>query len=150
MRKQYLKKITLVFILFFSFNSFLTAQLKTLSNGSQIDEKLVGVWTGSEIDKQIKGVSKEWEMTRNEDGTFVLDFTFTKDGETHHSEETGKWWIENGRFYEYHNGSDQTDIYEYKKMGRTKVKFKSKSMSTDMNTDSYEFIDTRKITPSKK
>lgn len=145
-----LKKITFVFLCILGLNSFLNAQLKTLSNGKQIDEKLVGVWVGSENDKQIDGVSKEWEMTRNEDGTFILDFTFTQNGKSQNTQETGDWWIENGKFHEYHAGSDLTDTYEYKPMGTTRVKFKSINMSMEMNTDSYEFIDTRKITPTRK
>lgn len=150
MKKINLNKITFVFLFIFCANSFLNAQLKTISNGKQIDEKLVGVWFGSETDKQIKGVSKKWEMTRNADGTFIIDFEFTQNGHTQNTQETGNWWIENGKFYEYHDYSNETDVYEYKPMGKTRVKFKSTKMSMDMNAAAYEFIDTRKVTPSRK
>lgn len=143
-----MKKLVLVLTLIVA--TTINAQLKTISNGKQIDEKLVGVWFGSENDKQIAGVSKKWEMTRNADGTFKLDFEFTQNGQTQNTQEKGDWWIENGKFYEYHSDSDLTDVYEYKPMGKTRVKFKATKMNVDMNADTYEFIDTRKVTPSRK
>lgn len=149
MKKINLKKITFVFLFIFCANSFMIAQLKTISNGKQIDEKLVGIWVGSEKDKQIEGVSKSWEMTRNVDGTFVLDFQFTQNGNTQNTQETGNWWVENGKFYEYHAESDLTDIYVYKPMGTKRVKFKAAKMNVDMNADTYEFIDTRKVSPPR-
>ena len=54
-----------------------STQMTTLENGKKIDNRLVGVWSGSEKDQQIDGVSKKWDMTRNADGTFILDFVFT-------------------------------------------------------------------------
>ena len=150
MKKINLNKITFVFLFIFCANSFMNAQLKSISNGKQIDEKLVGIWVGSETDKQIEGVSKSWEMTRNADGTFILDFEFTQNGNTQKTQETGNWWVENGKFYEYHFESDLTDIYEYKPMGSKRVKFRAAKMNVDMNAPIYEFIDTRKETTSRK
>lgn len=150
MKKLNLVRMTGVFLLIFCTNSLINAQLKNISNGKQIDEKLVGVWFGSETDKQTEGVSKKWEMTRNDDGTFILDFEFIQNGKTQNTQETGDWWIENGQFYESHSGSDLTDVYDYKPLGTTRVKFKATKMNVDMNADTYEFIDTRKTTPSRK
>ncbi|WP_379965504.1 hypothetical protein [Epilithonimonas sp. UC225_85] len=118
--------------------------ISTLSNGKQIDSRLAGEWTGSETDNQIEGMKKEWVMTRNNDGTFVLDFTFTKDGETNKTIETGNWWIQDGKFYEAHSESGLTDIYTYQVLDKNQIKFKSVNISIGMNKESYEFIDTRK------
>lgn len=115
-----------------------------LDNGKKIDSRLVGTWIGSEKDKQIEGAEKSWEMVRKSDGTFVLDFQFTVNGRTRKHIETGNWWIEKGKFHEFHNESEKTDIYKYEVLDANKVKFKSEFISVEMNTESYEFIDTRK------
>jgi len=124
-------------------------QLTKLSNGKQIDKRLTGEWAGSEIDNQIEGMQKDWLMTRKNDGTFVLDFTFKKDNEEHNSTETGNWWIEDGKFYEAHSESGLTDIYTYQVLDKNRIKFKSYNISIDMNKEAYEFIDTRKILDKK-
>lgn len=126
-----------------------STQMLTLSNGKQIDKRLVGNWTGSESEQQIDGVNKSWEMIRSEDGSFILDFTFTQFGKTQNSKETGNWWIENGKFNEFHNESGKTDIYKYEILNKNQIKFISESISVDMNSDSYEFVDTRKATKTK-
>lgn len=120
------------------------SKASTLPNGKQIDPRLAGVWAGSEADKQMEGMTKEWVMTRNTDGTFVLDFTFTQDGNTNKNVETGTWWIHDGKFYEAHSESGMTDIYTYDVLANDHIKFKAVHNSMDMNTESYEFIDTRK------
>ncbi len=121
-----------------------TSYLKKLDDGNEIDTRLVGVWYGSEKDKQIEGVEKKWEMKRNNDGTFELFFSFTQNGETFHQKETGNWWIKDGKFFEAHEESGMTDVYTYKILNEDQIQFKSKSISTEMNTDSYEFVDNRK------
>lgn len=121
-----------------------TSQMVSVSDGKQIDRRLVGLWTGSEKDQQIEGVTKSWEMDRRIDGTFELDFQYTMNGDTQFSTETGNWWVEDGKFYEKHNESGNTDVYSYTVLNKNQVKFSSEDISTEMNTDSYEFIDTRK------
>ena len=121
-----------------------TTQLTKLPTGKKIDSRLVGEWTGAEKDKQIEGVQKSWEMNRRADGTFTLDFKFTQDGETQQTEEIGEWWIADGKFYEFHQGSGETNTYEYTVLNEDQVKFKSLKMSQDMSRESYEFIDKRK------
>ncbi|MGZ5196644.1 MAG: lipocalin family protein [Kaistella sp.] len=121
-----------------------TTQLKTLEKGREIDNRLVGVWSGSEKDQQIDGIEKKWDMTRNADGTFVLDFVFTQNGRSQETQETGNWWVEGNKFYEFHEESGKTDIYTYSVLSENQIKFKSQSISVGMNNDSYEFIDTRK------
>lgn len=121
-----------------------SSQMISLANGRQIDSRLTGIWTGSEKDQQIEGAEKSWEMTRNSDGTFILDFNYKQDGETQNFVEKGNWWIEDGKFYEFHQGSEKTDVYKYKVIDKNHIKFIAESISIDMNTDHYEFIDTRK------
>ena len=121
-----------------------SSKLTTLSNGKKIDNQLVGVWTGSEKDQQSQGTTKYWTMTREADGTFELDFTYVEDGEKSGFIEQGKWWIEGGKFHEYHNNTQMTDIYTYKVLNEKQVKFKSVKISIDMEKTDYEFIDTRK------
>ncbi len=67
--------------------------MTTLPNGKQVDKRFVGTWTGSENGQQIDGMSKSWEMKRFEDGTFILDFTYTQFGESKNLQETGNWWL---------------------------------------------------------
>lgn len=121
-----------------------STQMTTLENGKKIDNRLVGVWSGSEKDQQIDGVEKKWDMTRNGDGTFILDFVFTQNGRTQETQETGNWWIEGNKFYEYHEESGKTDVYTYSVLNENQIKFKSQSISVGMNNDSYEFTDTRR------
>lgn len=134
-----------IFLLLLAFLAMsCTNQVKTLENGKKIDNRLVGVWSGSEKDQQIEGVEKKWEMTRNADGTFILDFVFTQNGRTQETQETGNWWIEGNKFYEFHEESGKTDVYTYSVLNENQVKFKSQSISISMSNDSYEFVDTRK------
>ncbi len=114
--------------------------LKKISTGKSIDTRLIGVWYGSEIDKQIEGVEKKWEMTRREDGTFTLNFTFTQNGKPKNTIETGHWWIQDGEFHEYHDFSGNTDVYKYKILNIDQIKFIAKNMSIEMAAESYEFM----------
>lgn len=140
--------ITCFSILFLSLGS-MKAQLKSLSNGKQIDKRLTGEWAGSESDNQLEGMQKSWVMTRKNDGTFMLDFTFRKDGQEHNSIETGNWWIQDGKFYEAHKESGMTDIYTYQILDKNRIKFSSVDISIEMNKEAYEFIDTRKTSEKK-
>jgi len=140
-----MKLITLLQLAFVGLLLMSCSALTTVSNGKQIDKRLVGTWEGSEKNEQMEGMTKEWIMTRSSDGTFVLDFTFYQDGERHKNVETGNWWVQDGKFYESHTESGMTDTYTYQVLDKDHIKFKSDMMSMEMNKDSYEFIDTRKI-----
>lgn len=136
--KTLLLTITLTFALSCS------NKLITLENGKKIDQRLIGTWIGSEKDKQIEGAEKSWEMIRKIDGTFVLDFKLNDAGEIIEFTETGNWWVENGKFYEYHDDSGKTDIYDYIVLDENRIKFISILINVEMNSENYEFIDTRK------
>ena len=122
-----------------------TSYITKGANGEDVDTRLAGEWAGSEKDQQDKGMSKEWVMQRNQDGTFVLHFTVIQNGgESRTHDEAGNWWILDGKYYEFHEDSGETDVYTYKVLNKDKIKFSSIHMSMDMNNEGYEFIDTRK------
>jgi len=120
-----------------------TSKSIMLSNGKKIDSRLIGVWKGSETGKQVANLTKEWEMERNSDGTFTLKFKTISDGIIDEFEETGKWWIEGKKFYEYHSDSDKTDIYKYTILNNEQVKFKMTNTEVDFAEANYTFIDTK-------
>ncbi|WP_396164848.1 hypothetical protein [Flavobacterium sp.] len=105
-----------------------------------IDPKLVGCWKGSEVGQQKKGVSKYWISCRFENGTStVLFITINKNGEVIQETENGKWWVENGKYYEFHTVSGMTDIYEYETIENS-VNFRAIELMGKKNPD-YSFFD---------
>lgn len=112
-------------------------------NGKVIDKRLVGVWKGNESGNLIEGMSSQWIMTRNLDGTFILAYKAELDGEIIEGTENGNWWIEDGLFYEYHDVSGGIDIYNYEVLNRKQIRFKAKEMAIDVVNKDYEFIDTK-------
>lgn len=105
-----------------------------------IDPKLVGCWKGSEVGQQKKSVSKYWISCRFENGTStVLFITINKNGEVIQETENGKWWVENGKYYEFHTVSGMTDIYEYETIENS-VNFRAIELMGKKNPD-YSFFD---------
>jgi flagellar biosynthesis regulator FlbT len=133
--RQTLFIITLVLITNFGFSQ----ETNNIQNKS-IDPKLVGCWKGSEVGQQKKGVSKYWISCRFENGTStVLFITINKNGEVIQETENGKWWVENGKYYEFHTVSGMTDIYEYETIENS-VNFKAIELMGKKNPD-YSFFD---------
>lgn len=132
---------------------FLTScgsHLMHVAQDKQIDKRLVGTWGGIEKDEQMEGMEKQWEMQRNDDGTFVLDFSFTRNGITNNAIEKGTWWVENGKFYEFHEYSGKTDTYRYEVLDKNRIKFVAEKIEIEMVNEDYTFIDTRKKTKIKE
>ncbi len=103
-----MKKIIFILTLLIVSSSFSQETTKTF------DPKLVGCWKGSEIDQQQKGMTKYWVACRFEDGKSTLLFiAINKNGKIIQNTENGKWWTENGKFYELHNYDGVTDVYDY-------------------------------------
>lgn len=124
--------------------------LKVAESGKTIDKRLVGIWEGSEADAQIEGMTKEWKMTRNPNGSFILEFVIKMFGQTEETNEEGRWWVEDGLFYEFHTESGLTDIYNYKILNENEVQFTAKRVSFLAEGVKYEFIDTKTgVIPSK-
>ena len=110
------------------------------------DPKLIGSWKGEEKDKQYEGVEKHWVQHRFEDGTYLILFTavYHKTGKVKSFAEKGKWWIEDGKFYEQHSGGDLPEVYTYSFIDDDHVKFKiDNSGSLEYDDPNYEFIDIR-------
>ncbi|MBP4137858.1 MULTISPECIES: hypothetical protein [Flavobacterium] len=106
------------------------------------DTKLVGIWKGFEKDAQIEGVEKHWIQQRFADGTYMIMFTAKEDCEVQTFTEKGKWWTEDGKFYEASESSKDIDVYKYEVKGEESVEFKSiKLLGKDNNT--YTFSDYR-------
>lgn len=106
----------------------------------EFDKQLIGTWKGFEKDQQIDGVEKHWIMERSKDGTFLLMFTKIENCEVETSTEKGKWWTEKGKFYEWHEESNKTDVYTYQVTDGLMFKFKSQTLLGEQ-TQSYEFTD---------
>lgn len=104
------------------------------------DAKLVGIWKGFEKDAQIEGVEKHWIQQRFADGTYVIMFTAKEDCEVQTFTEKGKWWTEDGKFYEVASSTKDIDVYNYKVNGEESVEFKSIKL-IGKNNDTYIFSD---------
>jgi hypothetical protein len=127
-----LKIITLVAfsILIFSFSI----------DKKEQDANLVGIWKGFEKDGQIDGIEKHWIQQRYADGNYVIMFTAKENCQIETFTEKGKWWTEDGKFYESVEGTNDIDIYNYEIKNDEVVEFKSiKLLGKEDNT--YVFSD---------
>lgn len=126
-------------IIIASFTTFGFSQ-ETKTEMKTYDPKLVGCWKGSEIGQQKKGLKKYWVACRLADGTSMLLFVaIDKNGEVIQETENGKWWTENGKFYELHDFDGVTDIYKYEATEEG-VNFQSIEMMGKVDS-SYKFTD---------
>ena len=77
------------------------------------DVKLIGVWKGEYTEEG--GTIKSWTQTRNADGTYMIEFSFTEPDDTVKSfTESGRWWVQNALFYEIAlPDMAQPDKYKY-------------------------------------
>lgn len=130
-----------VFILMATFVTSLSFSQETQkAKMKTFDSKLVGCWKGSEIDQQQKGLKKYWVSCRFENGTSTLLFVaIDKNGKVIQETENGKWWVENGRYYELHNYDGVTDIYDYEVIDNS-IKFTAVEVMGDKNSK-YAFFD---------
>lgn len=134
-----MKKTLLILTLSLIINLGFSQETEIIENKS-FDPKLVGCWKGSEVGQQRKGLSKYWVSCRFENGTSTLLFvTIDNDGEVDQETENGKWWVENGKYYEFHTVSGITDIYEYEIMGNS-VLFNAIEIMGKKNPN-YTFFD---------
>lgn len=113
----------------------------TFAQKKEYDKNLIGCYKGSEQNQQVDGISKYWISCRFEKGLSILNFiTIEEDGEVKQFTENGKWWTNNGKYYEYHKNSNLTDIYTYETLKNGDVSFKSIKIIGEEN-DTYQFID---------
>ena len=125
--------------------------IKSLPNGKAIDKRLVGAWTGSETGQQTKGVYKEWEMTRNEDGTYVVHFKTKTIAKTREFTEKGTWWVEKNKIFEHCSGPNKADAFKFVVINKNKIKLELLSTGLNVENPNYTVIEKRKnsLTPTK-
>jgi hypothetical protein len=134
--------LTLSLLSNFAYSQDLKNNDTTKIQTKSINQKLIGCWKGSEVDQQKKELSKYWVSCRFENGTSTLLFVaIDKNGEVIQETENGKWWIENGKYYEFHNVSGMTDVYEYEII-EDSVKFNAIELMGKKNPN-YTFFDYR-------
>jgi hypothetical protein len=134
-----MRKTLLILTLSLITNFGFSQETEKIQNKS-FDTKLVGCWKGSEVGQQKKGLSKYWVSCRFENGTSTLLFVaIDKNGQVIQETENGKWWVENGKYYEFHNISGMTDIYEYEIIENS-VKFNAIELMGNKNPN-YTFFD---------
>lgn len=105
-----MKLISLVFLVIGLFGC---NALTAVNQNPFIDVKLIGVWKGEYAEQS--GTIKSWIQTRNADGTYTIEFSFTEpDGTTKSFTESGRWWVQNAFFYEIAQPDmKQPDKYGY-------------------------------------
>jgi len=134
-----MRKVVLIVFLIISFSYF----GKVYSKNLQIDTCLVGTWSGSEKDEQVKDVQVNWIQYRYPNGKLVTKFTTTYLGEQSVSTETGKWWTENGKFYEKSDDAKKPDIYSYEVVDKDHIIFRAIKLADEVENKNYQFVDTR-------
>ncbi len=89
-------------LLFLPFLALVLLSCQMISAGHQrpsLDVKLIGVWLGEYLEEG--GTLKRWKQTRNADGTYIIEFSFSeKDDMARYFTESGRWWVKNGLFHE--------------------------------------------------
>ncbi len=150
MKAKSIVRILQIFFVAAIFVSCSTNRLITLESGKEIDKKLIGIWKGCEEGQQFQNTTKCWKMERKADGTFILELNANFEGGEVTSLEPGSWWIENGKFHEFHENSQQTDTYDYTVLNKNEILFKSIKMSVAMAEESYEFVDYREGCKNEK
>ena len=107
---------------------------RKFSNSHPDVSTFIGNWTG---ENRLDGSLTTWVQKRFADGTYTIFFIEIKNDEVSRSVESGKWWIENGKFYEISRKTMKTpDVYEYVIKSKDEIFFKNTSVD-------YQFIDRR-------
>ncbi|MCB1936005.1 MAG: hypothetical protein KDF59_08690 [Nitrosomonas sp.] len=103
---------SLILLLFLNGTTILAA-IDQHAQGLSLDVRMIGIWQGEYTEKD--GALKSWIQTRNEDGSYRIEFRFIElDGTIHRLTEEGKWWIDKGLFYEITpSWMTQPDAYQY-------------------------------------
>lgn len=96
------------------FSADAVAEVDGDAQDASVDVRMLGVWQGEYREKD--GSLKSWVQIRREDGSYRIEFRFSEpDGTLHHLAEEGKWWIEDGLFYErVLSWMAQPDVYRYR------------------------------------
>jgi hypothetical protein len=140
-----MKRLAVIFILFVAMSGYCNLQ----AGGKTTDNRFVGTWWGSEKDEQVKGVLVKWVQERFSDGKLITHFTFVyEDGSEETSVEKGKWWVQDGLFFEQTEGTLKSDVYSYEIVDPDHIIFRAKKLSVAFENKNYQFVDTRVINDS--
>lgn len=126
--------------MFLTTSLFSCTAITTANQRPFIDVKLIGVWKGEYLEEG--GAIKKWTQTRNADGTYTIDFSFTElDGATKSFTELGKWWVKGSFFYEValpQKGRPDKYQYSFRKIECVSFALVESDGLTE-GLDSYEF-----------
>ncbi|WP_297324751.1 hypothetical protein [Nitrosomonas sp.] len=97
--------------------------ISSINQRPSLDVKLIGVWSGEYLEEG--GTVKKWMQTRNADGTYAIEFSFVEvDGTIKSFAESGRWWVQDGLFYEIAlPEKEQPDRYQYSFKAKKCVSF---------------------------
>ena len=117
---------------------------KKISNSHPDFSTFVGNWVGESLLNGVDGGPDNklntWVQKRFVDGTYTILFmTIDVDNnEVVRSVESGRWWIEDGKFHEINTDwvKKTSDVYEYIIISKNEILFNSTSVD-------YQFIDRR-------
>lgn len=141
MRKEF---ALLLIIPFLMFGCAMKKLAVTDYVNKSIDIKLCGSWSGSEKGQQDSMLDKYWIQQRFPNGEYLMIYTAIIDGEdVEQFAEKGKWWIEDGMFYEspFPVSTSLTSKYIYEIMENGDVKFKAKLLPNSFENKQYEFTE---------
>lgn len=130
----------LFFWLLLAMNLFGCEAIIAANQRPYVDVKLIGVWKGEYTEQD--GTIKRWVQTRNADGTYAIEFSFTElEGTTQSFTESGRWWVKEGLFHEIAlPDMGQPDKYQYSFKEKGCVSFVLvESNGLTESTDSYVF-----------
>lgn len=130
----------LFFVLLLMIGLFGCETITAANQRPYIDVKLIGVWKGEYAEQD--GTIKRWRQTRNADGTYAIEFSFTElDGDTKRFTESGRWWVQEGLFHEIAlPDMERPDKYQYFFKEKDCVNFVLvESNGVTESTDSYVF-----------
>jgi hypothetical protein len=134
-----MRKIGFILGLVLMTSAAFSQELET-SGEKTYDQKLIGCWKGFEEGQQQEGLNKYWVSCRFQDGTSTILFiAIDADGKVTQNTENGKWWVEDGKYYELHNVDNVTDVYDYEIL-EDSVKFNSVELMGKKDT-TYSFND---------
>lgn len=112
------------------------------NRASPVDVRMIGLWQGEYTEKE--GALKSWRQTRNEDGSYQIEFRFIEnDGTVNRLVEEGQWWIEKGLFYEIApSWMTLPDAYQYRFLDDGCIEFLLvESHESAEDVGQYQFVE---------
>jgi len=86
---------------------------------------------------------KEWEMARNEDGTYIARFKTKNIAKTREFTEKGTWWVEKNKIFEHCSEPNKADAFKFVVINK-KIKLELLSTALNVENPNYTVIEKRK------